>query len=630
MSRRAPRHCRAEVAIAAAVALCAAALLTACGGAPAVAPQPPNVLLLVVDTLRADHLPTYGYRRDTAPAVDALLARRGTVFESAVSQAPWTIPSVASYLTGVQPGELAHRGAAEDYRAIPDRVPTLAERLRRRGYRTAAFIANPTLHAGIGFARGFDTFYTPPVEVASLRLHGDDVQGRAAAWLAEHATDGPWFLYVHFLDPHDPYANPDMPDARSPFFPDYEGPVDGEWPHALYSGRRELSDGEAGLRQLTALYDGEILYVDGLIGELLHAVPTAVQEHTLTVFTSDHGEELADHGWWKHGRTVYQEQIHVPLIVRWDGRVPAGRRVTPPVELVDLVPTLLAATAPAATATADPAPEGQGFALDGVDLLPVLTAAAAPPRRPALADHLAQGPRRAAVRVGDRKLILFDRNAPYRPADPLAATLYATALRRLRRVELYDLAADPGEEHELSAERPREVERLAPFLLRQLDRQGEPGLRVALGTLEPGSVVTGRIVFERSPAGVGPWFLAAADRVEREGRAVRFDLTAEPPSDGPPHKGFRVLGDVGAVETMELRLDGAPVEPGRVRVGAGRPWDGAAEEPAALTVDDWPLAELGDAVLALWHRDDGAGGASGAAGVDAETARRLRALGYIQ
>lgn len=608
-----------------------AVLLASCGGGREALPPaaPPNVLLLVVDTLRADHLPTYGYPRDTAPAVDALLARRGVVFDAAVAQAPWTIPSVASYLTGVQPGELRHRGDGA-FQAVPADLPTLAERLRDHGYRTAAFIANPTVHAGIGFARGFDRFYTPEVDVASLRLHGDDVQGRALAWLAEHADAGPWFLYVHFLDPHDPYENPDMPDARSPFLPEYDGPVDGDWPHALYSGRRDLAqadDPEAAVRQLTALYDGEIRYADRLIGELVEALPPEVTSETLMVFTSDHGEELHDHGWWKHGHTVYQEQLHVPLVVRWDGRLPAGRRVAAPVELVDLVPTLLAAAGVDAEVA-----DGEVVPLDGVDLLPVLRGAAEAPRRPALADHLAQGPRRAAVRLGDLKLVLFDRHAPYEPEDPLAAALYETALRQLRRVELYDLSQDPRERRNLAAERPEQVWRLAPLLHRQLDCQQEPGVRVALGRVPAGAELRGRVVFQRPPAGVLPAFLAAADRVERDGRAVRFVLTGEAAHDGPPHKGFRVTGDVGAVAVLEVALDGQAVAPVRVRVGAGS-WTGGAVEPARLTVDDWPLAAAlrggTPPLLAVWRREGGLEEPV-AEGVDEETARRLRALGYIQ
>ena len=372
-------------------------------------PERPNVLLVVVDTLRADHLTSYGYPRDTAPRIDELLARRGVVLEQAWSQAPWTLPSVVSFLTGRYPGELLTDDKVEY--GIPPGAPSLAERFRRLGYRTAGFIANPTMHAGNGFARGFETFYTPDAKVRSLRLHGDTITTRAVPWLRDHAGE-PFFAYVHFVDPHDPYLSPGVEATGiTPFDPDYAGTVTGEWPHGLFTGQLELPDPQRDLRHLEALYDSEVRFVDGQVGHLLDALPPAVLADTLVVLTADHGEELFDHGWWKHGLTVYQEQLHVPFVVRWDRRLPAGRRVAAPVELVDLVPTLLAAVG-------EPPPPDA----DGSDLLPLL--AGGPPaesRHADFAQHLAGGPTRAAVRLGDWKLALFDRQARYRTGERAAA-----------------------------------------------------------------------------------------------------------------------------------------------------------------------------------------------------------------
>lgn len=585
----------------------------------------PNVLVIVVDTLRADHLPSYGYGRDTAPRIHDLLARRGTLFEQARVQASWTQPSALSYLTGRYPEAL---GPPEVVGlGVPEGVPTLAELLRARGYRTAAYIANPVLHRGNGFARGFDTFYTPEASVRSLFRHGDALTERALPWIASHAgAPEPFFLYVHYLDPHDPYDNPDVTDGRSPFYPDYEGPVDGAWPHALHAGRAELPDPETGVRQLTALYDSEIRYADRQVGRLLDALPAEVLEDTLVILTADHGEELADHGGWKHGPTVYDEVIRVPWIVRWDGRVAAGRRVDEPVELVDLVPTVLAATADGGEpeVEAEPAPPPN---LDGVDLLPVLTAAERPPRRPAFSHHLAGGPLRASVVVDGWKLLLFNRAAPFETDDPLQRAIHERSLQRMERVELYNLEQDPGETRNLAGEEPTRVARLAATLQRWLDRSSRPGLRLALGGVGEGSVVRGRLRLERAPEGWWPELLVPGDRVELEGRILAFEI-----GGGAVHRGVRVLGDTGAVEALEVALDGEPVPAGRIRVGEGTPYAGGRVSAGELVAASWPLAGRASPppVLALWRLPPAEAEAAAAPEESEESLRRLRALGYVQ
>ena len=365
-------------------------------------PQPrrPNVLLVVIDTLRADHLTPYGYGRDTSPEIARRLAAAGTVVEEASSQAPWTLPSVISFLTGRYPGELLRGSTAY---GIPEGVPSLAERLAPLGYRTGAFVANPTLHAGNGVARGFETFYSPPPVLDSMLLHADSVNVRAVPWLRAYQHE-PFFLYVHYIDPHDPYDNPDLVDGRSPFDPDYQGTLTGGSVHQVYLGQVPLRDPPADIAFLTSLYDSEIHYVDRRVGELLATLDPAVLADTLVVLTADHGEELHDHGGWKHGETLYQEQVHVPLIVRWDGHVRAGARLGGTVRLVDLAPTLLAAAGAGA-------PEGAPWA--GADLLPALAGEAPPPRLPAFAETDSCGPLRAAALLDGWKLIL------YRPAGAL-------------------------------------------------------------------------------------------------------------------------------------------------------------------------------------------------------------------
>jgi len=500
----------------------ALAAAAGCGGdpfgdpAPAAEPAPPNVMLIVVDTLRADHATPYGYGRETTPEIQRLVADRGAVVETAYAQAPWTLPSAASYLTGSWPGDLLGAGGMASY-GIPEGATSLAEALSALGYATGGFIANPTLHEGNGFARGFDTFWSPPVEAASLLLHADELSQRAIPWLVEHQRER-FFLYAHYLDPHDPYDNPDVAGGTSPFYPDYRGAISGRDVHALHAGKVALADPEDDVAHLTALYDSEIRYADRHVGRLLESLDPEVLADTLIVVTSDHGEELYERGGWKHGQTLYQEQIRVPLLVRWDGVVPAGSRLAGTAMLIDVVPTLLAAAgagdaAPAAVRADAPgvAPAGGGEAssspreglavreapaagvggsppatphgrpreLPGIDLLPALAGREPLPRRAAFAQHLAIGPARAAAVLGSSKLIRFDRAAPFAPANPLEERIARLDLSRLAPVELYDLAADPGERTTLAAAEPAEVARLGAVIDRRLAGRGGEAARAA-------------------------------------------------------------------------------------------------------------------------------------------------------
>ena len=235
--------------------------------------------------------------------------------------------------------------------------------------------------------------------------------------------------------------NPDVVGNRSPFEGDYRGPVAGDWVHGIYTGKLVLPDPARDIAHISALYDSEVHYVDRAIGQVLASLRPEVLANTLVVLTADHGEELFDHGGWKHGQTLYEEQIHVPLIWRWDGHIPAGRRLAGTVRLLDVAPTLAAA----AGAAPDPGWEG-------VDLLPALTGAAPLAERPAFAEGLAGGPLRAAAVLGRLKLIVFNRQEPFTPSDELQAHLWRQDLGRMARVELYDLAHDPGERHDLAVD----------------------------------------------------------------------------------------------------------------------------------------------------------------------------------
>lgn len=578
----------------------------------------PNVLFILVDTLRHDRLAAYGYERhETSPEIQRWLAEPGAVVEDAYSQAPWTLPSVISFMTGISPGEML--GTDMTSFGIPAGVKPLAERMAELGYRTGGFVGNPVLHAGAGFGRGFGTYYAPPADVQWLRRHADEINRHAVPWLRA-AQREPFFLYVHYIDPHDPYENPDMINGRAYFMPDYTGAVAGDWIHGIYNGRIQLQDPERDIPYIQALYDGEVRYVDRHIGALLAALDPEVLENTLVVLTADHGEELGEHGGWKHGQTLYEEQIHVPLIVRWDGHVKPGTRLSGTVRLLDLVPTLLAA-----------AGGKMEEAFDGIDLLPALTGRGELPRRPAFAEGLSGGPLRAAAILDRQKLILFNREEPFRPADALQEHLWQVDLQRLRRTELYDLGKDPGERTDLSSARPREVDALAPVIHSQL-AQELPGLWLLPEGLPAGARLSGSIAFEGPPRGWTPYFLGPEDRVELSGGVsggtLRFDLTGEQGNGGG--KGLRIDGP-GRITAVAASLDGRPLPPGAVRIGADSSYGGGAVSLAALRSPRWPLtgAAPSGVRLRLWMHD-GSGAVQRRTSADPKTEETLRSLGYIQ
>ena len=310
----------------------------------------PNILLYVIDTLRADHLGCYGYGPPTSPRIDAL-AREGLTFTRMIAQAPWTRPSVASMLTGLEP--LAHGANTLRHKLRPD-VATLAELLREHGYETAAFVTNANVAGRLGFQRGFDTWVDLPEDHArpSLHVQSDELNVAVLDWLGKRG-DRPFFLYVHASDPHSPYTpDPELlarfrdgGDATPP--PDVKGlraerlaPADGAAPAAdptVFPADR--------LAALTAAYDAEIAHNDASVGALLDELRRSeAGRNTIVVLTSDHGEELGDHGDLEHGHSLHEELLHVPLIVRLpDGRF-AGERRAMLAQHVDLLPTLLDAT----------------------------------------------------------------------------------------------------------------------------------------------------------------------------------------------------------------------------------------------------------------------------------------------
>jgi arylsulfatase len=313
---------------------------------PRPGPGGPNVVFVTVDTLRADHLSCYGYPRRTSPFLDSLAAE-GTRVADASAAASWTKPATGTILTGLHPsrhGALYHGSLLH----LPEGKETLAEAFQQRGYVTGGFVANPNLKKVFLFDRGFDTYFDSPVEdtvtLACIRGSGfgailmtllrhqfnwnyeNDfaaMNREVLAWLEKNHRQ-PFFLYAHYIDPHIPY---DPPAAYREEFAQDHGLV-------LFNERKR----KVGID----LYDGEIRYTDEGLKQLVTKLQRlGAWENTLFVLTSDHGEEFFEHGAIGHGFSLYQEVVHVPLILRGPG-VPAGHVHEEPVQILDLAATVLA------------------------------------------------------------------------------------------------------------------------------------------------------------------------------------------------------------------------------------------------------------------------------------------------
>lgn len=438
---------------------------------------PPSFVFVLIDTLRADYLGVYGFEGDVSPTIDRI-ATESIVFDNAFSQAPWTKPAIASLFTSLYPeqhgviahgGRYGHRGDTTlRASALPQRAVTLAERLRQAGYVTAAFVANPWIQRPLGFAQGFDVF---DAKDSGNQIPASLILGKASAWLGQHDRSKPFFLYVHLMDVHGPYDAP-----RS----DYDALLGS----AGLGEARPLTDGEAkrrkgylmrgggthgddlALESWRASYAAGVRSVDRQLGVFFDEISRAgVLDDAVLIVTADHGEELADHGAWDHGGTLYEEQIRIPLVVRLP-EVRSGRRVDRVVSLVDLMPTVLAL-----------AGASEPMGVQGEDLGPILAGGDLPGSGTAYSSGVKWRPGLRSVRTRDAKI------------------LESEGGRHL----LFDLEADPGETVPASSvEKQEELERLLAAYARRLehglsfepkaatmDRRTEQRLR-ALGYLDDG------------------------------------------------------------------------------------------------------------------------------------------------
>jgi choline-sulfatase len=405
------RRLNAAVAIVAVCASCAG-----CAG-PSSRPDPPRatprgVVVITIDTLRADRLPPYGYRGVDTPAITRL-AREGVTFQWAFTPVPLTLPAHSSLFTG----QLPFRHGVRDNGGfhLGEQTPTLASTLAAAGYKTAAFVSAFVLDGRWGLARGFDEYFDrfavsarDLAAMARVQRTGEETWIEAQRWL-ERQADGRFFLWLHLFDPHTPYEPPEPYRTR-------------------YAGR---------------LYDGEIAYSDAIVGRVIRLLEErGALDETLVLLLSDHGEGLGDHGEDEHGLFAYDSTLRVPWIVRMPGGAGAGRVVDRPVSLVDVMPTVLGVLG------VPPPPS-----LDGADLSRLLTTDAAVPR-----DELYAETYYPRLQYDWNELLVV-RNERYK-------------LIRAPRPELYEYRADVGESRNIAAENAPIVARLNQIL----DRMAADGV----------------------------------------------------------------------------------------------------------------------------------------------------------
>jgi arylsulfatase A-like enzyme len=422
------------------------------------APEGPHVILISIDCLRADHVGTYGYSKPTTPSIDGF-AHNAVVFDNAVSASSWTIPSHMSMFTGLPPMVHGVNDSPDNFwagtaKTLPPSVPYLAELLSRHGYETGAVVSSAPMSPLYGFERGFGVY----------RVHADKAEEvvDSALDLVARSHQRPFFLFVHFIDPHWPYMP--MVEFRSyaaEFIERFgDRPRDISELIKRHQGKAVKALPEDAV-DIQTLYDAALAYVDRELGRFFTELKRqGIYDDALILLTGDHGEGFYDHETFGHAKTLYQELTHVPLIVKWPRGASSGR-VDAPVSHVDIFPTILEA----AGLTAPPA--------EGVSL------ASAPSDREIVGDASWEDRLRSetmlSVRRGRYKYIAA---IPFAPFEELS-------LEALISEELYDLASDPKEAHNLIEEPPIPLapfrERLETYLsAAKLYRAGHEGGAIAL------------------------------------------------------------------------------------------------------------------------------------------------------
>lgn len=409
-----------------AIALCFAA----CSAAPH-----PNILVIVIDSLRADRVGCYDTHRDLTPFLDSL-AEHGNAFWNAYAQSSWALPSMASVWTSRYPSQ---HGVNALNSVLSDTEPGLAKVLKQHGYVTGGFSGNSLLSANLGFAQGFDRYkvFAPPPKASDMlpKTSAERVNREALAWLDSVRAEGaaPAFLYLHYTEPHFPYLPPKVffdqilaqrPDPLAERQVVYD---------MFYIHRKRWRQTDAAtVAVLRDMYDGEVMHIDSGLRKLFSDLKSrGFLDHSIVVITSDHGEAFLEHGSTSHGNTLYNELIHVPLLLLISGQS-ARVDIRQAVSLVDLGPTLLDLMGISAP-----------LSFEGGSLAPLMGRA----RPPGFFEKLT-GSRQKAVPPVYSELLQVRDVTPTVPGVPVRSVIVGTRKLILHQdgtAEAYDLAADPGE-----------------------------------------------------------------------------------------------------------------------------------------------------------------------------------------
>lgn len=608
MARVADAIRRAHDALNRCIALLASLLaFSACDAdrVPLVSP-PPNVLIYLVDTLRADHLSLYGYERETSPRLEEF-ARDAVVCDTAYSPTSWTRPAIGSLLSGLNPRQ--HGAEARSSRLDP-RVPLLGDFLRPAGYESVAFSTNPNVLPEWGFDRGFEHFYD--VDPLSFKATADEVNRVVFQHLGTSEHE-PFLLYVHTLDPHAPHDPP--------------APFDALWRRAEHADdppEDVATAARARVFDTLAAYDAEIAFNDQQFGVLIDRLKAdGLYDDALIVYTADHGEEFWDHGSVGHGRALYQESVRIPLVVKFPANRNAGARVGSVCSLLDVVPTVL-------QEARQPLPDG----LAGRPLQE-LVGSQEPIERP-LFLHL----RNTGISE-DREIADGVIDGPYK--------LLVTTEPRAG-IGLFDLAADPKEHRSVFREH-RDVGVRLRGLLAAHQVEGSDGVhlwvvnagdevdRVANGVLRSTTGFAGLRVSNFEPGDEA--------RVEDDGKTLRFRLQLRnfpnPVGDMPDfivdHDEivFQLTGQSDDLRVEELRIgdEAATIYGGPGKAGLGQaPLDLSLSGSSLVLPRADSLLEEGIEKSIV----DGAGAYFGVVGTGQATAaqiepglrERLKRLGYVE
>jgi arylsulfatase A-like enzyme len=413
-----------------------------------------NVLLLTIDSLRADHLGCYGYGPPTSPRIDAFAAQ-AALFRHAYATTPWTLPSHVSILTGLNADV---HGVDTDKAILSDKAVTLAEALHQHGYWTGAVVCAPLLRRRYGLDQGFDVYDIGLMGAnyrrARLVKVAAGVTDKALHYIDDHEAQ-PFFLWLHYWDPHYDY-NPAQQYVDL-FDPDYHGRIDG----LDIQNRTDIAPGmdERDLRHLIALYDGEIRYTDDAVGALLDGLhKRGLMQNTMIVLVADHGEEFLDHGGTGHTWTCYEELMRVPLVIRVPWIKPAAQAFDQQVSQIDILPTVLAALSI----------DYDKSSVQGRSLMELI-AHGAPLGGRALLMETRAGRLQPRGKIGRWTAVLTSRGIKYH-----------RYLRDEAVEMMFDLAGDPREQSDLSGRRPDEASELSRQLqlLRGRDERLRERLRI--------------------------------------------------------------------------------------------------------------------------------------------------------